>query len=525
MAPGAVFNCFPRERKPVRGPVDARIQVRGAIPVNICSVIRQASRRATDVLAKDPDNLARSFDTENTGGLLSGFLAEEDELDRRALWRIGSWGVGAVGAVIVAVLANQSAIGLRREQLAAVDLTRQAQQAQLVARESQNETRRLASAIDTLSGDRDRLYSRVTSLEQGLDSVTGTIARQAAPAPSPTTAEPPTAAPSPAPAPAVAPVASTQPVPTGTDKPVAAEKKPAVADKPPAAITDSSPAMVSTVAKDPPKKTDAAKSDPVKADLAKSDPAKSDAAKSDPAKSDPAKADPPKADTPKTDNANTEAARLDAPKPPAATPSTPLVASKSIMAPPDPSAAKLIEPLQPPSVITAAPISEVVASTPPAEDADPDEAPKAALQRTEFGVDLGSANSLPGLRALWRGLLKSRSNAPLAALRPIIVVKEGSNGLGMQLRLVAGPLNDAGAAAKICAVLTENKRSCETAIFDGQRLSLKGDDPQPVSTTKPAPRRRGGGKHAAAIVVEEPVKKPEPATTSTISSWFGKKGQ
>ena len=51
-------------------------------------------------MAKDPDNLASSFETESTGGLLSGFLAEEDEFDRRALWRIGSWGVGAVGAVV-----------------------------------------------------------------------------------------------------------------------------------------------------------------------------------------------------------------------------------------------------------------------------------------------------------------------------------------------------------------------------------------------------------------------------------------
>ncbi len=461
-------------------------------------------------MAKDPDNLARSFDTENTGGLLSGFLAEEDELDRRALWRIGSWGVGAVGAVIVAVLANQTSIGWRREQMAALDLTRQAQQAQLVARDSQNETRRLASAIDTLSGDRDRLYSRVTSLEQGLDSVTGTIARQAAPAASSTAAEPPAAAPSPAPVPAVAPVASTQPAGASADKPATVEKP---------EVTDTGAAMVSTVAKNPPKKTDTAKSEPAKSDLAKSDLAKPD----------PAKADAAKTDLPKADSANTEAAKLDTPKPAAATvtPSTPLVASKSIMAPPDPSATKLIEPMQPPSVITAAPISEVVASAPPADDAEPDEAttPKVALQRTEFGVDLGSANSLPGLRALWRGLLKSRSNAPLAALRPIIVVKEGSNGLGMQLRLVAGPLNDAGAAARICAVLTENKRNCETAVFDGQRLSLKGDDPQPASTAKPAPRRRGGGKHAAAVAVEEPPKKPEPSTTSTISSWFGKKGQ
>jgi hypothetical protein len=62
-------------------------------------------------MARDSDHLAGGFDTENTGGFLSGFLADEDEFDRRALWRLGSWGAASVGAVIVAVLANQSSIG------------------------------------------------------------------------------------------------------------------------------------------------------------------------------------------------------------------------------------------------------------------------------------------------------------------------------------------------------------------------------------------------------------------------------
>ena len=124
-------------------------------------------------------------------------------------------------------------------------------------------------------------------------------------------------------------------------------------------------------------------------------------------------------------------------------------------------------------------------------------------------------------RALWRGLLKSRSNAPLIALRPIIVIKEGTNGLGLQLRLVAGPLNDAGAAARICAVLTENHRSCETAIFDGQRLSVKSED-LPQSTAKPVSRRRSPPAKRAAAVVEEPPKKLE--TSTTLSSFFGRKG-
>jgi hypothetical protein len=166
-----------------------------------------------------------------------------------------------------------------------------------------------------------------------------------------------------------------------------------------------------------------------------------------------------------------------------------------------------------------------VASASASGDAEADDAPKAVLQRTEFGVDLGTANSVNGLRALWRGLLKSRSNAPLVTLRPIIVIRESTTGLGMQLRLVAGPLHDAGAAAKICAVMAENNRPCETTIFDGQRLSV--DDPPAAS--KPPPRRRVTAKRAAAAVaaIEEVAKKPEapppPASQPTLSSIFNKK--
>ena len=128
-------------------------------------------------MAKKPDHL-RDFEADDTGGVLGKLLADEDALDRRALWRIGSWGAGATGAVILAVMANQSSLGLKRDQVAAADLTRQAQQIQQVARETHSEARRLAAAIDTLNSDRDRLYLRVTGLEQGLDSVTGAIARQ-----------------------------------------------------------------------------------------------------------------------------------------------------------------------------------------------------------------------------------------------------------------------------------------------------------------------------------------------------------
>jgi hypothetical protein len=110
-------------------------------------------------MAKNTDQLARGFETENTGGPLTGFLAEEDELDRSSLWRLGSWGAATVGAVVVALLASQYSIGLQRDKVVATDLVRQSQEIRAVARETQNETRRLASAIDTLNSDRDRLYS------------------------------------------------------------------------------------------------------------------------------------------------------------------------------------------------------------------------------------------------------------------------------------------------------------------------------------------------------------------------------
>ena len=481
-------------------------------------------------MARDTDKRATSFETENAGGLLSGFLAEEDVFDRRALWRLGFWGVASVAAVVLAVYANQASSTARRDQLA---VAQQEEQIRLLAKDSQSEARRLASAIETLNGDRDRLFSRVTVLEQGLETVTGAVAKQqvvASPSPASTAAaaandpqppaqKQPQAQSPPPPAPAVSPVATAAPKPS--EKPV---DKPAPVT---AAAPEPAPAMVASLTQ---------------------------------------KSSNPPATT------TTPAASPATITAPATTPAPPLVTARSMMGPPDPAATKLIEPEKPASpekpampekqatiekptiekpdkpeksekpekpdkpekpakVITAAPMPEVVASAPPTDDAESDAAkslPKLPVQRTEFGVDVGGANSVGGLRALWRGLLKSRSNAVLTTLRPIIVIREGSNGLGMQLRLVAGPLDDAAAAAKICAGLTANDRPCTTTVFDGQRLIMNADEAavaEPATdkpaATKPATtryivRRRGFPKR---VEVEEPPKKPDPPP-STLSSFF-----
>jgi hypothetical protein len=479
-------------------------------------------------MAKDPKRPAGGFEGENTGGLLSGFLAEEHQFDRRALWRVGSWGVAAVSAVTIAMISNQSSMALRRDEVAAADLARQAQQLQSAARESQSETRRLASAVDTLNSDRDRLYTRITVLEQGLDSATGAIARQnpgAAPVQAPQVpVSAAVAAPDPQAwlqnlTPAAVPAPAPAPVTTAAVKPaeklnVEAKEATKATDKPNSEGAAPAPAAIA-VATAPAKPADKPITEPRAAAKAAAKPI-TEAKAAEKPNSEAKVAEKPTTDPKAHEKGPVTVSSLGPMAPP-------LMAPKSMMAPPDPAAGKLLEPVKPVIAAAAKPKPEANAAT-PADEAEAEESEAAAanvagVQRTEFGVDVGSANSIAGLRALWRGLLKSRSNAALTTLRPIIVVKEGSNGLGMQLRLVAGPLGDAAAAARICAGMSENNRPCETTIFEGQRLPIKAEDTDAKSpAVKPVARKRSYPKHMTAP--EEPNKPDPPSTMSTL---FGKR--
>jgi hypothetical protein len=430
--------------------------------------------------------------------------------------------------VIVAVLANQGAQSWRRDRISATDLARQAQLLQSLARDSQNETRQLAAAIETLNNDRDRLYARVTVLEQGLDSVTGALAKQGsgqAASRSPavaTLASPQTAA-----------QAATQLATTDPQASSAGQSAQAAGTSGGAGSISSTfgPAVAAVAT------TSAIGGDKSRADAGK------------PANASPGQPSPA-----------TLSAMAAAPAPtgqPSSAAS--LFAPKSIMAPPDPAASKLGEPDKM-TKSDASPNSDAEAKSDAKAESKPESAPQAEAnagpsefseaaspaQKTEFAVDLGTANSVNGLRALWRGLLKS--HAGLAALSPIIMVKESNTGLGMQLRLGAGPLNDAAAAAKICASLAERQRPCETTVYDGQRLAMRDNEPgseparQPVASgqkpavntnavTGPQPnqhrrvwsqQRHGAVREpqpaappAAAAPPPEPPK-PEPNTLSSI---------
>ncbi|MDO8978402.1 MAG: hypothetical protein Q7V17_04125 [Afipia sp.] len=369
-------------------------------------------------MTKDSHQFRDDLTDDDGAGWINRFLAEEDEFDGRSMWRLASWGVGSVGALIIAILATRSPAAINRDQLASAEIARQSQQVQWIAKESQNKARELTAALETLNGDRDRLYARVTVLEQGLDSVTGALARPAA-AILPAIQQTTPAATAPA---LVTPAASAEADLIGPVKPAEAKAEPAA---PPPKI-----APVATAA-----------------------PATSPA---------PTKSSEQKGETLPADTALTVTAAI-------------------------------------------APSEPIASETPSAS----------IVRKTEFGVDLGGAKSIEGLRAVWRGALKVYSQQ-LASLQPVIVVKERHDGLGMQLRLVAGPLSDAAEAAKLCAgFLTESNRPCETSVYEGQRLSMISEkQPEAKKPEAPVHRAKRRSKQRSEPVQEQPK-------TSSFSSFFG----
>jgi len=95
-----------------------------------------------------------------------------------------------------------------------------------------------------------------------------------------------------------------------------------------------------------------------------------------------------------------------------------------------------------------------------------------ATNRQEFGLDLGTAPSVEGLRALWTSI-RSKHAGTLDILRPIVAIRENARTGGVEFRLVAGPIANAAGAAKLCAVLVGTGAICQPAVFDSQRLVMR----------------------------------------------------
>ena len=101
-----------------------------------------------------------------------------------------------------------------------------------------------------------------------------------------------------------------------------------------------------------------------------------------------------------------------------------------------------------------------------------EQAVESMATKTEFAIDIGGDSTFEGLRALWSSL-KRRHAALFNGLRPVVAVREGAKPGAFELRLVIGPLSNAGTAARLCATLTATGLPCQPTAFDGQRFALR----------------------------------------------------
>jgi hypothetical protein len=112
---------------------------------------------------------------------------------------------------------------------------------------------------------------------------------------------------------------------------------------------------------------------------------------------------------------------------------------------------------------------------PPAQNVAPDNASTTPVNPTikvDFGIDLGSAPTVEGLRSLWTSA-KNKHAKLLEGMRPIIALRENAKPGSVELRLVAGPLPSAALAARLCVVIITAGTVCQPAVYDGQRLAMR----------------------------------------------------
>jgi hypothetical protein len=332
-------------------------------------------------------------------------IADDDEqFDKSAALRLGTWGVVAVVAVTVAVLAGRTELGAKRVQAAYAAITASpgepppAVVGQLLARTAdvEREARRLADTVRSLTTERERLTTRLGLVEREMGDLTGSITRSLANQTK--TAEARPAAPPPAPAAAAPP-------------PVISA--PQVILAPPA--PDARPVRTVTV--------------PPLAALSETPPEK------------PAEA---------------------APVAPVTTASLPEIVP---LPPPRPSEQMIQATL---GSLRDAPTAAPVETSPAPPTSGVAEHAKAETEepqpRAEIGIDLGPALTMARLRARWTAF-KAAHGALAEGLRPIVSIREIGQNKPVEMRLVVGPVADVHAATSMCARLAGTQFMCVLAVF------------------------------------------------------------
>lgn len=91
-------------------------------------------------------------------------------------------------------------------------------------------------------------------------------------------------------------------------------------------------------------------------------------------------------------------------------------------------------------------------------------------ERTNFGVDLGGYSSLATLNKGWSDM-KQKQKQLLGNLAPRASLSDKNGRL--EVRLVAGPFNNAAHAITLCAQLQAKGRRCQPTLFVGQPVVIR----------------------------------------------------
>jgi hypothetical protein len=130
--------------------------------------------------------------------------------------------------------------------------------------------------------------------------------------------------------------------------------------------------------------------------------------------------------------------------------------------------------LEKPQVIAATPMADAPTTEPvplpPARvaAAAPSEAASSPANQTEFGLDLGTAATLDGVRERWNKV-KANFGPMLSGMYPLAArdPRPGSTGY----RLVVGPLPNSVAATGLCAHFTAARTACRSVKFNGEDIA------------------------------------------------------
>jgi hypothetical protein len=124
------------------------------------------------------------------------------------------------------------------------------------------------------------------------------------------------------------------------------------------------------------------------------------------------------------------------------------------------------------ATVSVAPVASPTSVAPPGSGLAREAADVTASLPTEYAVDIGSGLTIEALRARWLAIYSAHPQF-FEGLKPIVSIREVAHGSRIELRLLAGPIAQPGAATELCASLTLVGLFCQPTIYDGQRLALR----------------------------------------------------